>query len=326
MAGDAAVLLRKARIVENCHELAVKMRGHAQQRTYCDYTCPAYPRDENVEHPFARRDLWLREIAQADLCWGNRSIATRFAAIDSDEAGAIAFDAAVVLVAFRLVDPALATELGFKRLDGNAVRLDRAVTATLTDKIIDKQSFLGIRIKTALAPPALLCRAGLVIDQDSQPLGRTQFPLHGIQIIAVMDGRPFKLPRQMPVFLRLVRHDGYALCPFGGDLSGNDGHTHRPIMHLPACHRDGIVEQDFVGYVDARRRRRPYGNQPGMEISPVPDILKNMVFPRERRLPDPGCAFAAHLGDERRVSFGHGIGHAMTPDPGHGPAAFWNKR
>src|SRR6185437_8411286 len=100
---------------------------------------------------------WLRQRADvAKLGW---RAAARLAAVDGDEGRTEAFQAGIVLVAGRLVDGALAAELGFQRLDRDAVRLHRAVAATFADGRIDHDATRRIFHQPALAAAALLGRA-----------------------------------------------------------------------------------------------------------------------------------------------------------------------
>ena len=85
-------------------------------------------------------------------------------AMHRHEGRAEAVHAGEVLVAVRLVDLALAAELGLDRLHGDAVRLHRAIAAGLADEIVDDDALVRIRELAALAAAALLRRAGLVVD------------------------------------------------------------------------------------------------------------------------------------------------------------------
>src|SRR3546814_13825668 len=87
------------------------------------------------------------------------------AAVHGDEAGAEAVHAGEVLVAGRLVDGALAAELGFHRHHGDAVGLHRAVAAALADQLVDEDAFGRIGIASALAAAAFFGGAGLVEEQ-----------------------------------------------------------------------------------------------------------------------------------------------------------------
>src|SRR5262249_35823910 len=92
------------------------------------------------------------------------------AAFDGHEARAEALQAGVVLVARRLVDRALAAELGLERLDREAVRCDAAVAAALADELVDDDAPRRVREFVALAAPALLGRAGLHVDDRGDAL------------------------------------------------------------------------------------------------------------------------------------------------------------
>ena len=109
------------------------------------------------------------------------------AALDRDEARAVALEARVVLVAARLVDPPLAPELGLDRLDRDAVRLHAAVAAALAHELVDHDAPVGIRELAALAQPARLGRAGLVVDQRRHAGHVAQLALHAVELVAVVD-------------------------------------------------------------------------------------------------------------------------------------------
>src|SRR3546814_2185487 len=79
-----------------------------------------------------------------------RLLLAQAAAVHGDEAGAEAVHAGEVLVAGRLVDGALAAELGFHRHHRDAVGLHRAVAAALADQLVDEDAFGRIGIASAL--------------------------------------------------------------------------------------------------------------------------------------------------------------------------------
>src|SRR3546814_14085986 len=90
-----------------------------------------------------------------------RLLLAQAAAVHGDEAGAEAVHAGEVLVAGRLVDGALAAELGFHRHHRDAVGLHRAVAAALADQLVDEDAFGRIGIASALTAAAFLGRPGL---------------------------------------------------------------------------------------------------------------------------------------------------------------------
>ncbi len=74
-------------------------------------------------------------------------------------------------------------------------------------------------------------------------------------------------------------------------------HGEAALVALAAGHRDGVVEQDLVGDVDAGRGRGADRQIAGMVVGAVAEILEHVAALRERRLADPVRALAAHLGE-----------------------------
>src|SRR5690606_20539821 len=120
-----------------------------------------------------------------------------------------ALHARVVLVAAALVDLALAPEpelcapltlrvvppRGSERLRSgraalvmrqhrDAVALHRAVAAALADVLVDEDAARRIRELALLAPPPLLGRAGLLVDQHGDAFDLAQPALHGVERLA----------------------------------------------------------------------------------------------------------------------------------------------
>ena len=120
MGEDGAALLRQPGHVERRAALALEMRGHAQQRADGDDAGAADAGDRGCHR--ARVSAGSAGSGSS----GERRVAAACAlalaqpaAMDGDEARAEALEAGEVLVAGRLVDRALAAELG---LDGNRPR------------------------------------------------------------------------------------------------------------------------------------------------------------------------------------------------------------
>src|SRR6185503_5526622 len=103
-------------------------------------------------------------------------------------AGAEAVDAGKVLVAARLIDMALAAELGFHRLYRQAVGLDGAVAAAFAHGLVDEDALVRIGEGAALPPAALLGGAGLVIDDGGHALDLAQVALDAVQLVAMLHG------------------------------------------------------------------------------------------------------------------------------------------
>ena len=104
-------------------------------------------------------------------------------AVHRHEGRAEAVHAGEVLVAVRLVDLALAAELGLDRLHGDAVRLHGAIAAGLADEIVDDDALVRIRELAALAAAALLGGAGLVVDHHRHAGDLRQLALHGVEFV-----------------------------------------------------------------------------------------------------------------------------------------------
>ena len=166
MAHDRAVLLRQPGEVERGATLAVDMRGHAEQRAHGDDAGAADAGDEDVVGLVEARCRRQRQVGE-ELAGIDRRVLQPLerAAMHGDKARAEALDAGIILVAVRLVDLALAAELGVERLHRDAVRGLRAVAAAFADEIIDEDALGRIGIQPALAAAALLGGAGLVVDQ-----------------------------------------------------------------------------------------------------------------------------------------------------------------
>src|SRR5438552_18618809 len=84
------------------------------------------------------------------------------------ERGTETLQAGEILVAIALVDLALAAELGLERLHRHAVALLRAVAAAFAHRVVDEHALGGIGKSAALAAPAFLGGAGLVVDQHGK--------------------------------------------------------------------------------------------------------------------------------------------------------------
>src|SRR6516164_6401059 len=148
----------------------------------------------------------------------------RGAAMNRHKARAKTFEAGEVLVAARLIDPPLAAELGLDRRNRDAARLFRAVAAALAHGLVDEDALWRVRKAAALAAPALLGRAGLIVDEDGETGRCAQLPLHAIQPVAVMDLDAFGKVRARAVPGGLVGDDDHASCTLGQDLARDRRH------------------------------------------------------------------------------------------------------
>ena len=175
VAEHRAALLREAGHVDHAAALAFEMRGHAEDRADRDDAGAADAGDDDrigASRRARARSAPARTARAADRSCG----LARLRAVHGDERRAEAVDAGIILVAARLVDRALAAEFGLERLDRDAIRLDAAIAAAFADEFVDDDALVGVGIFAALAPPPLLRRAGLVVDQHGAPSDRLRVP------------------------------------------------------------------------------------------------------------------------------------------------------
>ena len=225
--------------------------------------------------------------------------------MDGDEAGAEAFDAAVVLVAVALVDLALAAEFGVLRQHADAEALLPAIAAAFADQRIHHHPLLRIDDLAALAATTLLGGAGLVVDQDAGALHLAQRLLHGVELATVVEGDAVREDRRIGPLLDVVADQRDGLHAFGAHLLGDLRHGEGAVHRLAAGHRHRIVVEDLVGDVDAGGDRLADRQRAAMEVGAVAEVLEDVRGLGERRLAGPGHAFAAHVGE--------GVGAAVHP-------------
>ena len=231
-----------------------------------------------------------------------------------DKAGAETVDARVVLVATVLVDLSFAAERRFLRHDRQAVRFNRAVAATFANEVVDHDELVRILELAAFAAATFLGCAGLCVDQYRYARDFAQLSLDAIEIATIGDRgarREFGGGEQ----LRLVRNDRDTLDAFGVYRVRDALHRQRTIERLATGHRNGIVEEDLVGNVRARRNRLANGERSRMIERAVAQILEDMLVTVEQRPRNPVDAFAAHLDQAVRFA-AHPAGHEMAADSG----------
>ena len=319
MARHRPALLGEAGHVEHRRGPALDMSGHGEQRADRHHAGAADAGDQDRivagEVELARR-LGQREVGE------HRLALLRRGAVHRDEARAEALDAGEVLVAARLVDGALPSELGLDRHDGDAVRLHPAVAAALADELVDDDPLVRIGVAAALPPPALLGRAGLVVDEHRETAGLGELLLHRRE-----DRRAGGRSCRTATACRRDSSRGssdrttIARGALRRHLPRDPRHVEAAVHRLAAGHRHGVVEEDLVGDVDAGRRRRADGEAAGVVVGAVAEILEDVPARRERRLADPVGTLAAHLG----VALGgavHVLRHVVAADAGIGARAF----
>jgi hypothetical protein len=144
-----------------------------------------------------------------------------------------------------------------------------------------------------------------------------QFALHGIELVAVMNRR---MRRQIPhisVFRGFVGdHDDLADA-FCLELTGQLGDAQAAVDRLPAGHRDCIVVENLVGDRHPGGDRLANRQQPRVEVGAVAQVGEDVFLVAERRLADPGHAFAAHVGEGGGAAI-HPGDHVVAADAGDG--------
>ena len=283
---------------------------------------PPHPRDEDAERPPALdegRTVGLGQRGEPGRDLDPRPAPPRGRPLDAHEARAEALDAREVLVAGGLVDLALAPVLGVEGQHREAVRLRVAVPAALADPVVDERAPVRVHHRAALAAPALLGRAGLVVDEDAHPLDLAELTLDLVEVAPVGELRPASEHRGRAVLLRLVGHEPDRLHPLAPHLVADRGGVDGPVVGLPAGHRHRVVEEDLVGDVGPGRDARPDREEPGVVVGAVAEVLEDVPGLDEGGLPHPVRALPSHVGvgDVAAVHVG---GHEVAPDPALGAA------
>ena len=321
MAHHRAVLLRDAGMVEGRDALALDMGGHGDQGADGDDAGAADAGHQDAVGLATVRNgrIGDRLVRQVRRAHGRRRPPRR-GAVHGHEARAEALDAGEILVAVRLVDLALAAELGLDRRDRHAVRLDRAVAAAFAHPLVDEDALRRIVEFATLAAAAFLGGAGLVVDQHRHALPLAQVALDPVEIVAVVEGDARREMHRGRILVRLVGDDNDLLRALGIDLERDVGHRRLAFHGLSAGHRHGVVVENLVGDVDAGRDAGPDRQQAAVIVGAVAQVGEDVLRIRERRLADPWRAFAAHLGEGRRVAV-HPLRHEMAADAGYRAAA-----
>ena len=165
----------------------------------------------------------------------------------------------------------------------------RAVAAAFADRVVDEHALGGIGIDAALAAAALLGGAGLVVDQDGEAGDLAQLALHGVELVAVVDGHAVRRSRRSAGYLSgSSMTTTMRLAPSAATCCAICATVSAPVGRLAAGHRDRVVVEDLVGDVDAGGRGGADRQQAGMGVGAVAEVLEDVLLAGERRLADPG--------------------------------------
>src|SRR5205085_5107984 len=104
---------------------------------------------------------------------------------------------------------------------------------------------------------------------------------------------------------------------------GQHRHGQTAVDRLTAGHRNGVVEQQFIGDVDPGGDRRTYRQHTRMSVGAVAEIGEDVRSFRERRLADPRRTFSAHLRKGRGGPV-HELGEVVAAYAGERAAALRN--
>ena len=242
-------------------------------------------------------------------------------ALDGDEGRAEAVDAGIVLITGRLVDLALAAELGVERLDRDAVRRLGTVAAALANQGVDENALGRRRHGSALAAAAFLVGADLIVNQHRDARNLAQLLLDGDQLGARADGHAFSEVPNILVTCMIVGDDHGLGDALGGKLTGDLRRGETALRRLAAGHGDSVIEQQLVSDVLAHRDGAAHRERPGMVVGAVAQIYEDVLLRGERRSAGPGQPLPAHLAGEIGVRVGEGR-HIVAADAGQGAGAF----
>ncbi len=229
----------------------LEMRGHCHELAHGNDARAADAGHKEVIAIVANRGVRFRDTPKRLVQPGGvgRSFPSpAFAAFDRHEARAEAVDAGIVFIAVILVDLAFAAELRFLRHYGEAVRFDRAVTATLTHEFVDLDEPVRVVHQAAFASASFLGGAGLRVNEYRYSGNVSQFVLNRVEISPMGDRRARRKVFCIEL-LRLVRQQRNALYALGADRMRDCRYGYRSVHGLATRHRDGIVEKDLEGDV-----------------------------------------------------------------------------
>ena len=92
------------------------------------------------------------------------------------------------------------------------------------------------------------------------------------------------------------------------------------VIGLAARHRDGIIIEDLIGDIGARRQSRADRLNARVVVGPIAQVLKHMIAFGKRGLTDPIRAFGSHMGKAFGLAV-HPLHHIVTANPGISPAS-----
>ena len=155
--------------------------------------------------------------------------------------------AAEILVAAGLINLPFSPQWGLEGQQRDAIGLHPAITAAFADIWIDKQALIWIGKGPPFASAPLLSRAGLHIDNNRNARQLPKALLHCIKLRTRMHlNASWKISRR-DVFFFVINHSKvFHTDP--AHLLHDPRRIQSPIIVLSACHRHGVIEQNFVSH------------------------------------------------------------------------------
>ena len=299
MGKHSAAFLREARHVEHRDPLAIDVRRHADQGADGHDTGAAYAGNQYAVGPIGCRQHRRRRHAERIAASAGAGQAATFPDASPqhrDKTWAEALLAGIVLVASRLVDRPFAAEFGFHRHHREAVGLYPAIAAAFAHGLVDVEAAGRVDHLAALAATTLFGSAGLVVDDGGDTGAFAHVALDRIEFIAMSDRHTVRQIRVAVGARRTVGDDDDVMHSFRVQLRRNLGHREVAVHGLAAGHGNGVVVEDLVGDVDARRHCSTDRQRTRVEISAVAEIDEDVALLGKGRLAHPGRAFATHVG------------------------------
>ena len=309
-------LLRQTGLVETNDMLAFETRGLGQRCHHGDRTGTANTHDVDAKAQgiidlldwrgqlaLERRDAALFLLGRA--IGGRRRIRS-----NGEERRAEALHAAVVLVARRLMDARLASELGVHRLDAHAVRLLAAIAAAFAHTLVDDDDLSRLIGLATAARAAQLSGAFLIVQQHGGTRDRGQHTLCLIQTVAVPD---FGATRQLHGIeaRRVVGGDDDLVDAIGEQLGDHIDHRHFALDGLTTRHRGVGVAQQLEGDVDSGRCSIADRQAARVRIGTVAHVLEDVLGFGKGRHADPLRALGTHVRAHHHIA-PHPHGHRVA--------------
>ena len=286
-------LLGKAGLIHGGAAFALQVCRHGDNGCNRQYSCTPYTGNDDIPGSGINRSN--RRFGQRRYLEHRARFFFLQFTRDSNEAGAEALQAAVILIAGTLVYLTLTTQFSFQRQHRQAVGRNPTVSTAFADFGVNHHPHLGIHQFAFFTPPALLGSTGLLVDQDRGTRYIPQLSFNGEQVIPVINRQPGNA-FDMGVTTRVIRNQRDPVYTLTSQLHDHLLNGECTVHRLATRHGYRIVVENLVGNVDAGRNCLADRQQPGMKVGTITQVLKHMLCVRKGRLAYPGHTFSTHLG------------------------------